>query len=66
MHVARVFETWLGRNCMFMHLARQAALVKLVDGLMLGAKATLSELGRGLRNEVFGEAQHQVRGSADR
>jgi hypothetical protein len=46
-----------------MHRARQNALVKVVDGLLLGAKATLAELGRGLRNNVL--EKHNIK-CADR
>ena len=63
MHVTRVLETWMERNCSFMHSARRQALVKVVDGLLLGAKATLAELGRGLRNDVL--EKHNIK-CADR
>ena len=52
MHATRVLETWLRRNCPFMHRARLAAVVKIVDGVVFGGKATLAELGRGIRNRA--------------
>ncbi len=63
MHTVRVFETWLRRNCPFIHRARMTAMVKVLDGLLLGGKATLVELGRGIRNEVV--EKHNIK-CADR
>jgi hypothetical protein len=63
MHAIRVFETWLRRNCVFMHRARIAAVVKLVDGLLMGGRATLAELGRGVRTAVL--EKHNIK-CADR
>jgi hypothetical protein len=63
MHVTRVLETWIERNCSFMHAARRGALVKVVDGLLLGAKATMVELGRGLRTAAL--EKHNIK-CADR
>lgn len=59
MHAIKELEIWLRRNCSFMHLARLAALVKVVDGVVYGGKATLAELGRGIRNEVL--EKHNVK-----
>ena len=53
MHATRVLEIWLRRNCAFMHRARLAAMVKIVDGVVFGGKAMLAELGRGIRNHVL-------------
>ena len=58
MHATRVLEIWLRRNCSFMHRARLAAVVKIVDGVVFGGKATLAELGRGIRNRVL--EKHKV------
>jgi Transposase DDE domain len=63
MHAIRVLEVWLRRNCSFMHLARLAALVKVTDSVVYGGKATLAELGRGIRNDVL--EKHNVK-CADR
>ncbi len=59
MHATRVLEIWLRRNCPFMHDARLAAVVKIVDGVVFGGKATLAELGRGIRNRVL--EKHNVK-----
>ena len=48
MHAMRLLESWLKRNCDFIHCARVAAVVKVVDGLVRGEKATLTQLGRSL------------------
>ncbi len=63
MHATRVLEIWLRRNCPFMHRARLAAVVKIVDGVVFGGKATLADLGRGIRNRVL--EKHNVK-CADR
>ena len=63
MHAIRVLEIWLRRNCSFMHQARLAAVVKIVDGVVFGGKATLAELGRGIRNNTL--EKHNVK-CADR
>ncbi len=63
MHAIRVLEIWLRRNCSFMHQARLAAMVKIVDGVVFGGRATLAELGRGIRNETL--EKHNVK-CADR
>ena len=63
MHTTRMLETWLKRNCSFMHKVRIEALVKVVDGLLMSGKATLAELGRGIRNDVM--EKHNIK-CADR
>lgn len=63
MHAIRVLEIWLRRNCSFMHRARLAAVVKIVDGVVFGGRATLAELGRGIRNDTL--EKHNVK-CADR
>lgn len=63
MHAIRVLEIWLQRNCSFVHRGRLAAMVKIVDGVVHGGKATLAELGRGIRNNTL--EKHNVK-CADR
>ena len=63
MHAIRVLEIWLRRNCSFVHRARLGALVKVVDGVVFAGKATLAELGRGIRNDTL--ENHNVK-CADR
>ena len=53
MHAIRVLETWLKCNCEFMHRSRIGALVKVVEGLLCGEKATLTHLGRSLRTAAY-------------
>jgi len=48
MHALSLLERWFGSNCAFVHKARVAALLRVVGGLLLGGKATLTELGRHL------------------
>ena len=59
MHTARVLQTWLSRNCRFMHQARAEALVKVVDGVMVGGRATLTELGRNVRGDAL--EKHRIK-----
>ena len=61
MHAMRLLESWLKRNCDFIHCARVAAVVKVVDGLVRGEKATLTQLGRSLCTGGVRETQHQMR-----
>lgn len=46
MYIVSLLETWLGRNCGFMHESRAKAVVKVVRGLLEGGKAVLTEIGR--------------------
>lgn len=46
MYALSVLETWVGRNCEFMHTSRRRAVVKVVRGLLEGGKAVLTEIGR--------------------
>jgi len=62
-HASRLLETWLRRNCGLMHQSRIMAVVKVVDGLLVGGRATLTELGRGIRNRVL--EKHNIK-CADR
>ena len=55
--------TWLRCNCQFTHRARAAAVVKMVDSLLNGGKATLTELGRHIRGHAF--EKHRIK-CADR
>ena len=48
MYAISLLETWLRRNCSMMHSARIGAVVKVVNGLLTGGKATLTEVGRHL------------------
>ncbi len=53
MHTRSLLEAWLRRNCAFIHGARVKALVKLVDSLLVGGKATVAELGRNMRTQAY-------------
>jgi len=46
MHVTRVLSRWLEQRTVVGHALRAAALVRVVDALVLGSKATLTQLGR--------------------
>ena len=53
MHTRSLLEAWLRRNCSFIHRARLTAVVKLVDSLLVGGKATVAELGRNMRTLAY-------------
>ena len=53
MHAIRLLEKWFKRNCEFMHVKRARALMKVVDGLLRGESATLTELGRSLFTQAY-------------
>ena len=53
MHTRSLLDAWLRRNCSFIHRARLKALVKLVDSLLVGGKATVAELGRNMRTLAY-------------
>jgi hypothetical protein len=46
MHVTRVLSRWLEQRTVVGHAQRAAALVRVVQALVLGSKATLTQLGR--------------------
>lgn len=48
-----MLHKWLVNSCPEVHLYRVDALVKVVDGLLSGAKLALSHLGRNLRTDAF-------------
>lgn len=47
MHVRQVLSRWLEQRTVVGHAMRAAALVRVLQALVLGSKATLSQLGRG-------------------
>jgi len=53
MYAITLLETWLRGNCLDMHSARISAVVRVVEGLLTGGKATLTELGRHLGPGAF-------------
>jgi len=53
MYTISLLENWLRGNCWFIHGARIGAVVKVVEGLLNGSKATLTELGRNLCSGAY-------------
>ena len=53
MHAIRLLETWLKRNCSFIHPRRRGTVSKLIDGLVRGEKSTLTHLGRSLNTDAY-------------
>lgn len=53
MHGSSLIQTWLHRNCSFVHRARSTAVVKAVAGLLHSEKLTLTHVGRGVRGAAF-------------
>jgi|SRR5215208_853773 len=54
-----VLRRWLRRACPGIHAARAAAVVTVVEALLLGGKLTLTHLGRNLRGSAF--AKHGIK-----
>src|SRR5919202_223216 len=54
-----VLERWLGRRCPGIHAVRRAAVIKVVEALVLGGKLTLTHLGRNLRSAAF--VKHSIK-----
>lgn len=54
-----LLHKWLVNSCPEIHLARVGAVVKVVDGLLSGAKLALSHLGRNLQTKAF--AKHNIK-----
>ncbi len=50
---------WLRRACPAIHAVRRAAVVTVVEALLLGGKLTLTHLGRNLRSAAF--AKHSIK-----
>lgn len=46
MHALSVLKVWFERNCASMHAARHRALLRVVEGLLVGGKASLTAIGR--------------------
>ena len=61
----RLLESWLKRNCDFIHCARVAAVVKVVDGLVRDLQHRGESDAHSARTQsVYGgvrETQHQMR-----
>jgi hypothetical protein len=53
MHVGRFLSRWLEQHRLVQHRARSAALVKVVDAAVGGAKLSLTQLGRGRSGTAF-------------
>jgi len=53
MHAISLLDRWLRRNCSFVHDARVSAVVRVVESLMHGGKATVAELGRNLMTRAY-------------
>lgn len=57
--IVPVLHRWLRRACPAVHAARAAALVTVVEALVLGAKLALTPLGRNLRGAAY--AKHNIK-----
>lgn len=57
--VVPLLHRWLRRACPAVHAARAAAVVTVVEALVLGAKLALTHLGRNLRSAAF--AKHSIK-----
>lgn len=53
MYAISLLENWLRSNCEFIHSGRIGALLKVVEGLVDGGKATLTEVGRHVRSGAY-------------
>jgi len=60
MYAISLLEKWRQGNCFSMRQARKKAVVKMVRSLLLGGKATLTELGRHLGETAFEDRQPGV------
>ncbi len=59
MAALRFLDSFFRDNCQFMHTGRREALVRVVGGLLGGAKLNLSALGRGLSGD--GRTKHKIK-----
>jgi hypothetical protein len=57
--VVPVLHRWLRRACPAIHAVRAAAVVTVVEALVLGAKLALTSLGRNLRSAAY--AKHNIK-----
>jgi len=57
--IVPVLHRWLRRACPAIHAARTAAVVTVVEALILGAKLALTALGRNLRSAAY--AKHGIK-----
>jgi hypothetical protein len=57
--IVPLLRRWLRRACPAVHAARTAAVVTVVEALVLGAKLALTDLGRNLRSAAF--AKHSIK-----
>jgi len=55
----KLLHKWLRDACPSIHRARLSALVKVVPGLLLGGRLTLTDLGRQLPTAAF--AKHNLK-----
>jgi hypothetical protein len=56
---SRLLHKWLRDACPSIHQARLSALVKVVHGLLVGGRLTLTDLGRQLQTAAF--AKHNIK-----
>lgn len=59
MHAVQVLSRWLGRREVVGHTARAAALVRVVQALLVGGKLSLTQLGRNLAGRAH--VKHQIK-----
>lgn len=59
MHGVGLLHEWLVNVCAFMHVGRVGALVKAVEGLLIGGRLTLSRVGRSVRSGAF--VKHNIK-----
>jgi hypothetical protein len=59
MHASPLLHRWLRKACPRIHAVRRAAVVKVVEALLLGGKLTLTHLGRNLRSTAF--VKHSIK-----
>ena len=55
----RLLHKWLREACPSIHKARLSALIKVVHGLLVGGRLTLTDLGRQLQTAAF--AKHNIK-----
>lgn len=66
MHAVQVLSRWLGRREVVGHTARAAALVRVVQALLVGGKLSLTQLGRNLAGRAHATSLPHTQGSERR
>ncbi|MDT8403936.1 IS4 family transposase [Sulfuriflexus sp.] len=59
MHVTKLLNTHLSKQCQAIHKKRWAALMAVVDALIIGKKLTVTGLGRSIKNTVY--TKHNIK-----